>query len=173
MKLMLGLPKGQVFLVPWCEEWEAAFKEEELKIRSEINEYILEIHHIGSTAVKGLSAKPIIDIAIEIEAFETGIKCVPGLEKIGYSYKGIGILPDRYYFNKGEPRTHQIHMYQAGSEYLHRQLILRDYLRTNDLAREQYQELKERLVQQNSSDKLQYADAKTDFINKLIMEAGR
>lgn len=73
---MLGLPKGQVFLVPWTEQWEIEFKEEERKIRSEINDSILATHHIGSTAIQGLSAKPIIDIAIEIKLFEEEIHCV-------------------------------------------------------------------------------------------------
>jgi GrpB-like predicted nucleotidyltransferase (UPF0157 family) len=126
---LLGLPKDQVFLVPWTEQWEAAFKEEEEKIRTEINDNIVSIYHIGSTSIKGLSAKPIIDIAIEIASFEIGFSCVTGLEKIGYAYKGTDVLPDRHYFNKGEPRTHQIHMYQTGSEYLYKQLMLRDYLR--------------------------------------------
>ncbi|OAB42153.1 GrpB family protein [Paenibacillus glacialis] len=170
---MLGLPKGQVFLVPWTEQWEIEFNEEEKNIRIEINDDILAIHHIGSTAIKGLSAKPIIDIAIEIKLFESGINCVEGLEKIGYSYKGTDVLPDRHYFNKGEPRTHQIHMYQTGSEYLNKQLMLRDYLRTNDIARLKYQELKERLSKENSEDKLAYADAKTDFVNKIISAADR
>lgn len=170
---VLGLPKGQVFLVPWTEQWEIEFKEEEKEIRFEINESILAIHHIGSTAIKGLSAKPIIDIAIEIKSFEEGIRCVPGLEKIGYSYKGTDVLPDRHYFNKGEPRTHQIHMYQTGSEYLYKQLMLRDYLRTNENARKKYQELKEKLTKENSTNKLAYADSKTDFINKIILKAER
>lgn len=82
---MLELPKGQVFLVPWTEQWEIEFKEEERKIRSEINDSILATYHIGSTAIQGLSAKPIIDIAIEIKLFEEEIHCVPGLVKIGYS----------------------------------------------------------------------------------------
>lgn len=76
---MLGLPKGQVFLVPWTEQWEIKFKEEERKIRSEINDSILATHHIGSTAIQGL------DIAIEIKLFEEEIHCVPGLVKIRYS----------------------------------------------------------------------------------------
>ncbi|WGU97637.1 GrpB family protein [Paenibacillus dendritiformis] len=71
--------------VTWTEEWEIEFKEEERKIRSEINDSILATHHIGSTTIQGLSAKPIIDIAIEIKLFEEEIHCVPGLVKIGYS----------------------------------------------------------------------------------------
>ncbi|TVX92644.1 GrpB family protein [Paenibacillus agilis] len=170
---MLGLPKGQVYLVPWTEQWEIEFNEEVSKIRCEINGGIVAIHHIGSTAVKGLSAKPIIDIAIELKSFDAGIHCVPGLERLGYVYRGTDVLPDRHYFNKGEPRTHQIHMFQTGSEYLDKQLTLRDYLRENEDARNEYQELKQKLTMEHSTNKLAYADSKTVFINKIIWEANQ
>ncbi|CAH1207485.1 hypothetical protein PAECIP111890_03034 [Paenibacillus sp. JJ-223] len=168
---MLGLPKGQVFLVPWTEQWEVEFTEEAMKIRNELKGDIQSIHHIGSTAIKGLRAKPIIDIAIEVESFEKGERCIPGLERVGYSYKGTNILPDRHYFSKGEPRTHQIHMYPSGSEYLHKQLLFRDYLISNVEARTAYQQLKEALAKANSTDKLAYADAKTEFIRRVVSEA--
>ncbi|WP_248930797.1 GrpB family protein [Paenibacillus hamazuiensis] len=165
---MLGLPKGKVFLVPWTSQWETEFWTEKQRIQSEIGERVSEIHHIGSTAIRGLSAKPIIDIAIEIERFEEGIECVPGLEKLGYSYKGTNVLPERHYFNKGEPRTHQIHMFQKGNEHLKKQLAFRDYLNQNETVRSEYQELKEKLSKAYSADKLAYADAKTDFVSSVL-----
>lgn len=67
---MLGLPKGVVFLVPWTSVWEVEFLLEKSKIEEVIGEQIVAVHHIGSTAVKHLSAKPIIDIAIEIKIFK-------------------------------------------------------------------------------------------------------
>lgn len=121
---MLGLPKGKVFLVPWTVQWEKEFLLEKQSIQSVLGECPLAVHHIGSTAVKGLSAKPIIDIAIEVMRFEDGVKYVPDLEKVGYSYKGTNVLPERHYFSKGEPRTHQIHMFQTGSEHLKGKLHL-------------------------------------------------
>jgi GrpB-like predicted nucleotidyltransferase (UPF0157 family) len=166
--LMLGLPKGEVFLVAWTEEWEKEFKVEKSLIEAEIGELILAVHHIGSTAVKNLSAKPIIDVAIELREFQLGNQCVQGLERLGYSYKGTNILPDRHYFNKGEPRTHQIHMYQTDNLYLKKQLAFRDYLMTNDTAFKEYQELKEKLSQVHHKEKLLYADAKTGFVNSIL-----
>src|SRR5699024_5687384 len=146
---VLGLPRGEVFLVPWTEEWSQEFLLEKERIQQKIGKYILNIHHIGSTAVKGLSAKPIIDIAVEIEEFEDGENCVIQLAKLGYTYKGTNILPERHYFRKGEPRTHQIHMYQSGSKYLIEQLKFRDYLRKNDEARMDYEKLKIQLAKAN------------------------
>lgn len=114
---MFGLPKGQVFLVPWTKNWREEFLLKKEKIQNEISKFVIDIHHIGSTAVRVLSAKPIIDIAIKIEDFNEGKHWVTPLEKLGYSYSGINIIPERRYFSKGEPRTHQIHMYQTGSTY--------------------------------------------------------
>ncbi|TFJ89938.1 GrpB family protein [Lentibacillus salicampi] len=165
---MLGLPKGEVFLVPWTEDWLKEFLLEKGRIQEKIGKYILAIHHIGSTAVEGLSAKPIIDIAVEIKEFNDGKHCVSLLESLGYSYKGTNILPDRHYFNKGEPRTHQIHMYQSGNRFLMEQLKFRDYLRNNDKARMEYQELKMNLSKANKNDKHKYADEKTDFVKSIL-----
>ncbi|MFE5322199.1 GrpB family protein [Paenibacillus sp. NPDC056579] len=165
---MLGLPKGEVFLVPWCEEWEREFISERESILAAAGQYILDVHHIGSTAVKHLSAKPIIDIAIEINEFQDGTKCAAPLEKLGYAYKGTDVLPDRHYFNKGEPRTHQIHMYRRGSNYLLEQLAFRDYLRGNEAARMQYEQLKKQLSAAHKGDKHNYADSKTDFVKTIL-----
>jgi GrpB-like predicted nucleotidyltransferase (UPF0157 family) len=169
---MIGLPKGQVFLVDWTEEWEQEFLREKSQIESKIHDLIVAVHHIGSTAVKHLRSKPIIDIAIEIENFEMGLLCVEGLESIGYRYRGTNVLPDRHYFSKGEPRTHQIHMYQTGSVYLNQQLAFRDYLNTNDTARKEYEALKEKLSKQYPTDKFAYADAKSEFVTSVLQKLG-
>lgn len=114
---MLGLPKGQVFLVPWTKDWEAEFLKERRLIEQKIGDFIIAIHHIGSTAVPSLSAKPVIDIAIELKTIEHGSTCIQQLEQLQYCYRQ-DVLPERLYFNKGEPRTHQIHMYEQGNRYL-------------------------------------------------------
>jgi len=128
----------------------------------------IEIYHIGSTAVKYLSSKPIIDIAIELNKFSDGEKCISALESIGYTSHGTNILPDRYYFTKGEPRTHQIHMYQAGNQHLIDQLKFRDYLRNNNIAKNEYESLKIELSKINKQDKHKYAEEKTSFIRTIL-----
>ncbi|PRS80146.1 MULTISPECIES: GrpB family protein [Bacillus] len=165
---MLGLPRGEVFLVPWSVEWVKEFEMEKKRIVEVIGQYTVNVHHIGSTAVKGLSAKPIIDIAIEIDDFLDREQCVTALEGLGYSYKGTNVLPERHYFNKGEPRTHQIHMYQTGNRYLLEQLNFRDYLRSNELVRSEYEQLKLNLSILNKNEKHKYAEGKTDFVQSIL-----
>lgn len=169
---MLGLPKGKVFLAAWTAEWEKEFIWEKTQIENELGELILVVHHIGSTAVKNLSAKPIIDIGIELKEFQLGSQCVNGLEKLGYAYGGTNILPDRHYFSKGDSRTHQIHMFQTGSLYLEKQLAFRNYLLENNAALNEYQDLKVKLSQKHQTDKLLYADEKTEFINSILDSLG-
>lgn len=165
---MLGLPKGEVFLVPWSDKWEKEFLLEKEKIQNKIGSYTSNIHHIGSTAVKYLSSKPIIDIAIELNNYSDGEKCISALKAIGYSSHGTKILPERYYFTKGEPRTHQIHMYQNRNNFLLEQLKFRDYLRLNSEVRKEYEKLKLELSKLNRQDKHKYAEEKTAFIRSIL-----
>lgn len=169
---MLGLTKGEVFLVPWNEQWEKEYLKEIENITRKIGRYVIDYHHIGSTAVKYLSAKPIIDIAVELKDYQDGFKCIEGLGEIGYRHRIIDELPERHYFSKGEPRTHQIHMYAKGNEYLKRQLAFRDYLRNNENARKEYQEMKEKLSETHSANKLAYTDPKKDFVNNVLSKLG-
>jgi GrpB-like predicted nucleotidyltransferase (UPF0157 family) len=167
-EVMLGLPRGEVFLVPWTDQWTNEFEIEKDHIQKAIGHNIVDIHHIGSTAIKGLSAKPIIDMAIEIKDFSHGEKSITALERLGYSFRGTNVLPERFYFNKGEPRTHQIHMYQSGNKYLLEQLQFRDYLRNNPQERKEYEQLKIRLAKVNKNDKHKYADEKTEFVRSIL-----
>lgn len=146
---------------------EGSILNEKKLIEKLIGEYMIDIQHIGSTVVPRLKAKPIIDIAIVLERFEDGLKCIAPLEKLGYKYRE-NVLPERYYFNKGEPRTHQIHMYEKGNKYLMEQLKFRDHLISNNAARIQYEQLKIQLSQANPNNKHQYAEEKTDFIRSIL-----
>ena len=165
---MIGLPQGKVFLVDYTEEWAAEYQRESDTILALVGSYIAEIHHVGSTAVPGLRAKPIIDMAVVLYRFESGFKCVGPLETVGYRHRIIPELPERHYFSKGNPRTHQIHMYGPSSRYFWEQITFRDRLRSDPELRMDYQRLKEELVLTHSTDKLAYADAKTDFIRRAI-----
>lgn len=89
------------------------------------------------------------------------------MQGLGYSYRGTKVLPERHYFNKGEPRTHQIHMYQTGNRYLLEQLNFRDYLRSNKLVRIEYEQLKLNLSSLIKNDKHKYAEGKLTLSNRF------
>lgn len=167
---MLGLPKGQVFLVDWDKEWENLFDTEKNKIFELSKEDNIIVHHIGSTSVKNLKSKPILDIAIEIDSFSKINTYIDLLKKLDYMSIGNDILPDRYYFIKGDPRTHQIHLFEKDNHFLKEQLIFRDVLRTNSVIKNEYEEFKLKLADTNKNDKHNYADMKTDFINNVLFD---
>ena len=166
--ILLGLPQGEVFLVDYTPEWAAEYENESASITEIVGRYIKEIHHIGSTAVPGLSAKPIIDMAIVLFKYDDGFRCVDPLKFIGYRHRIVPDLPDRHYFSKGNPRTHQIHMYGPASRYFHEQITFRDMLRSVPEILRDYQQLKLDLSQKHGKNKLAYADAKTTFIKSIL-----
>lgn len=128
----------------------------------------ISVHHIGSTSVEFLKAKPVIDISVEIESFENIEKYINGLEQIGYVNMGKDILPGRYYFINGEPRTHQIHLFEKDNSLLKEQIVLRNILRENEKVRSDYEKLKLQLADVHKNDKHLYTDKKTEFIRSIL-----
>lgn len=165
---MLGLPDNKVFLVDYDKEWELLFNQEKQKILEVFEGHNIQVHHIGSTAVKNLKSKPILDIAIEVDSFQNINYYIHYLQKLNYTSKGSNILPDRYYFLKGNPRTHQIHLYEKNNHFLNQQIKFRDILRKHPNLRDEYESLKIKLANANKNDKHNYTDLKTEYINRIL-----
>lgn len=169
---MLGLQKGTVNLTPHRELWHQLFAEEEARLREAIGEHVIAIEHIGSTAVCGLSAKPIIDIAAAVGEAADAEQCVKPLEDIGYEYRGESGIAGRYYFVKGEPRTHHLHMVRLSSDLWRSHLLFRNYLRQNREVAEEYERLKKDLAEKYKRDREAYTEGKTTFIEEVLKKAG-
>ena len=169
---MLGLQKGTVKLVPHMELWHQLFAEEEARLREAIGEHVAAIEHVGSTAICGLSAKPIIDIAAAVREAADAERCVRPLEKIGYEYRGESGIAGRYYFVKGEPRTHHLHMLELGSDFWKKHLLFRDYLRKHREVAEEYERLKRELAIKYERDREAYTEGKSRFIEEVLNRAG-
>lgn len=169
---MLGLPKGTVKLEPHSELWHQLFAEEHARLRKAIGNYVVAIEHIGSTAICRIAAKPIIDIAISVEKIADGESCVEPLENIGYEYRGEHGINGRFYFVKGEPRTHHVHMVLAGSDFWRSHLLFRDYLRENPATAKEYENLKLKLARECVNDRDAYQRRKSDFIENVLKIAG-
>lgn len=169
---MLGLPKGTVKLEPHSEQWHQLFAEEEARLRKVIGDYVIAIEHIGSTSICGISAKPIIDMAVSVEKIADGERCVKPLEDVGYEYRGEHGIAGRRYFVKGEPRTHHLHMVESGSDFWRSHLLFRDYLRLSPKAAEEYEKLKKQLAQKYVENREAYQKGKTVFIENILNDAG-
>jgi GrpB-like predicted nucleotidyltransferase (UPF0157 family) len=169
---MLGLPKGIVKLEPHSEQWRQLFAEEATRIREVVGEYVLAIEHVGSTSINGIAAKPIIDMAVSVEKATDGEMCIAPLENIGYEYRGEHGIAGRFYFVKGEPRTHHLHLVTASSDFWHSHLLFRDYLQANRSAAKEYEKLKIDLAEKFPDNRDAYLKGKSEFIENILKVAG-
>ncbi len=157
-------------------DWPQMFEQEKKHLLSCLpNDIIKKIEHFGSTAVPNLSAKPIIDILVEVTSLEeTKRKIVPFLEKQGYDYFwrptfGDDTPPFYAWFIKRDSkgnRTHHIHMVESDFEHWER-LLFRDYLIEHPNVTKEYQDLKLRLANDYPNDRIAYTKGKTEFIVRV------
>jgi putative glutamine amidotransferase len=152
--------------------WPAMFEEEAGRIRAALGEIAVRIEHVGSTAVPGLAAKPIIDIQVSVEQMAPREPFVTALEALGYTFVADPTDAEHEYFKKEVDgvRTHQIHVCLVGSDWERRHLAFRDHLRAHPDDAARYAELKRRLAAEHPNDILGYIDAKEPFV--LEIEAG-
>lgn len=168
---MIGLEAGTVKIVPYNPVWERLFVAERERIAAAIGHHALAIEHVGSTAVPGLAAKPILDIAIGVESLDHVPACVAPLAGLGYEYKGENGLPERHYFTRGLPhRTHHLHMVVVGGYQWSTLIPFRDHLRRNPDAVAQYQQLKEELAARFPHDRMAYTEGKAEFIQSVLRQ---
>src|SRR5215213_2941589 len=165
-----------IVVVPYDEAWPSLYEEERTRIERTIGPWVEEIAHVGSTAVPGLAAKPVIDIMVGVRSLEDSPILVESLVSIGYDYvpEFERVLPFRRYFRKMREgrRTHQIHLVErSNTERWDRHLLFRDYLRANPAIAGEYAHLKYELSDRFGEDREAYTDAKTHFISEVVRRA--
>ena len=167
---MIGLKRGVVILRDHNKEWSNLFDKEANLISSKISDYIVDIQHIGSTAIPGTIAKPIIDMAVAIDDLSDVKKIIPLLQKIEYEYRGEQGIPDRHLFVKGDEefRTHHLHLMLNTSYEWKKHILFRDYLRQHPSEAKQYSELKKKLAAKFEFDREKYTNSKEEFILRII-----
>ncbi len=144
-----GLASGELRLVPVGSVWASRFSAERDRIAAALGAAALDIQHIGSTAVPGILAKPILDIAVAIQSFEDGQSLVPMLVSLGYEYRGENGIARRHYFVQGSPRrSHHLHMLEKHSAELAMHLRFRNHLLASPAMAARYSELKSMLAKQ-------------------------
>lgn len=162
----------QVRVVPYRAEWVELFEREAELIREVFGEELEEIHHIGSTSVPGLRAKPIIDMMPLVRQIERVEAFNEAMGALGYEAMGEVGIPGRRYFRKGGYyRTHQAHIFQVDDPNVERHLAFRDYLREHPDVAAAYGELKARLAQQFPEDIDGYWEGKDAFVKATEQEA--
>ena len=168
---MIGVGGSVVELSPYTAEWRRLFEEEKALLQAAVGQHVLDIQHVGSTAVPGMIAKPIIDIGIAVASFEEARVCIPPIEHLGYKYRGEHGMPHRHYFVKGNPRTRHLHMHERDSPEWKNHVLFRDYLIEHREVAEAYAALKTGLAQRYSTDRQAYLHGKASFIERVLETA--
>ncbi len=164
--------KTTVEVVPYDPSWKEAYCEEAHKILEVLGSELLEIHHIGSTSIPGIYAKPIIDILGGARKIEDIDKYTDAMARIGYEAWGEFGLPGRRFFVKGVPkRTHNLHIFEAGNTEITRHLAFRDYMIAHPADAQQYSELKKELAEKHKGDIDGYCDGKDAFVKAMERKA--
>jgi GrpB-like predicted nucleotidyltransferase (UPF0157 family) len=165
-----------IHLSPYDSKWPILFEAEKAALLAAMGQHIVAIEHIGSTAIPGIYAKPIIDIMIGVVRLnDINLDVISTLDKQSYLYikKYENIMPYRRYFQKTNSegvRTHQAHLVEINSDFWNRHLLFRDYLRTHPEDAKQYEQLKQELAKKFSDTNL-YAEAKNEFCHEIHLKA--
>lgn len=164
----------KVKVVSYNPAWQEAFKLESQQIAKIIGNDTVAIHHIGSTAIPGIYAKPIIDVLVEVKAIAHVDQHNETFKQLGYAAMGEYGIPGRRYFRKnnelGIP-THHIHIFEVGSEHIERHISFRDYLINHPQEAEAYSNLKRQLAQAYPTNIEAYMDGKDSFIQHIEAKA--
>jgi len=159
-------------LVPYDVVWPDLFEREAELIRAALGPNCLEIHHIGSTAVPGLIAKPVIDMLPVVSNIVHVDFAVEIMQQLGYEGKGeFGIPARRFFMKGGDNRTHHVHVYEKNNAEIERHLRFRDWLRSHPDDRTAYQNLKMELAAQFAHDPLAYSANKDGLIRAIELRA--
>ncbi|MBP0003880.1 MAG: GrpB family protein [Cyanobacteria bacterium SBC] len=166
----------QVKVVQHDPKWCQAFKAESHRVAEALGKNVFSVHHIGSTAIPDIYAKPIIDLLVEVKAITEVDKQSPSMERLGYETMGEFGIPERRYFRKNNQagiRTHHVHVFQLGSEQIERHLAFRDYMIAHPDEAQRYSDLKRKLAAVYPNDIEEYMDGKDGFIKAIDLKAAQ
>ena len=173
-RVTIGGPKaldGPIVIVDYDPDWPEWYAAEKARITSILSDRVVSIEHVGSTAVPGLPAKPLIDMVLTVEDSADEAAYVPDLEEAGYVLRIRE--PDWFEHRvfKGPGRDINLHVFSAGCPELGRMLLFRDWLRANAADRQLYADAKRELASRRWKYMQQYADAKTEVVREIMARA--
>lgn len=162
-----------VRIVDYDPAWPALADAELRRVSEALGEVAVRLEHVGSTAVPGLAAKPILDLLLSVDAIEPRERYVEPLERLGYLFAPAPESPSRHFFAKPpqRPRTHHLHVVEAGGEHEFRHVAVRDFLRTDADEAARYAALKRQVVARHPQDRLAYIEGKDGYVTALEQRA--
>ncbi|MBB6454807.1 GrpB-like predicted nucleotidyltransferase (UPF0157 family) [Salirhabdus euzebyi] len=162
----------KVEVVPHQSRWADMFEEEKKKIKKVLQNQLIHLYHIGSTAIPNIKAKPVIDLLGEVGNIKSIDSFNQSMLEIGYEAKGENGIPGRRFFMKGgNNRTHHLHLFERGNDEIKRHLAFKEYMIAHPVEAKDYSRLKERLALQFPTDIDSYIQGKDAFIKKIDEKA--
>ena len=164
----------RVLMEPHNPDWVGQFTLEAARILSALGNTAADVHHIGSTAIPGIYAKPVLDLLVVVRSVTALNAKQPQMEALGYEARGEYGIPGRRFYRRGNAdgdRTHQIHAFEAGSPQIARHLAFRDYMIAHPDAAKAYSDLKRELAAKHPNDIEAYMDGKDAFIQEIDRRA--
>ena len=168
--MQLGVQRGTVKLVAYQQEWKLAYEREKVLLSAICQDTALDIQHIGSTSVEGLSAKPIIDIAIKVKSLTLDNAIFGQLILNHYKERTNRLGKDQLVYVKGleDNETHYLHIIPAYNPDWNHKLEFRDYLKARPDRMQAYELLKRTLSQRFATDRGSYTRGKDEFIRQVL-----
>ncbi len=166
----------KVEVVPHDPRWRDAFEAEAKRIVAALGENVVDIYHIGSTAIPNIYAKPIIDLLVEVKNITEVDGQSSAMELLGYEIMGEYGIPGRRYFRKDNQegiRSHHVHVFEDGSVEVERHLAFRDYMIAHPGDAQRYSELKRTLAEEYPQSMDGYIDGKDSFIKEMNWRAAQ
>lgn len=163
-----------VGLVSYDPEWPRRFEAVAAAIRAALGDVATRIDHIGSTAVPGIAARPIVDVQVSVRSLRPFEAYARPLQQIGLYFRPDDEPRHRFFFDAGSfPRTVNVHVCEAGGEWERTRLEFRDYLRARPETAAAYEDVKQRLAARFGADGDAYARAKERFVSRVARDAKR
>lgn len=174
--MSLGLKRGTVKLEAYDPEWATLFELEKERIQDVLKKDAFGIEHIGSTAIPGMDAKPILDLMVAVDSIEDYSQFTPKLESLGYSFmRDNRSEQEHVLYVKGpeECRTHYLKLTTQGSRFWREHILFRDFMILHPDRAEDYKKLKHELLEKFADDRPRYTNDKAAFIIEMIRIAER
>ena len=173
---MLGLKRGTVKLSSHQKAWNENAKNTIALLWTVLDGIAVDIQHVGSTAIRHIHAKPIIDLAVGVHSLDDIIPVIPRLEEIGVIYRNAD-HPGQQLFVMGdfenEIRTHHVHVVEVSNPAWRNYILFRNYLNDHPDKALLYDELKRNLFAQYADNRGAYTSGKQELISKLLKEAAQ
>jgi len=164
----------RVVVGPYDARWPEEFERAAGEVRAVVGENLLAIHHIGSTSIPGIHAKPVIDMLAVVAELDALDRRGAEMRRIGYEVMGEFGIAGRRYFRRDDAagrRTHQVHAFADGSPHVTRHIAFRDFMRAHPSLAQEYSDLKRRLAAAHPHDIEAYMDGKDAFIKEMERRA--